>query len=180
MMNPETEEQFSAILNSFEKDQLNKYINDEEALEVLIKTLDQHQAGVRNKENLKQANKLLAESNLKKQPELDEAKLKLSNAVHEFEAARKEYMETRDAYEAVCAVGGNMSLQSIYNLLQTSSQKAEEETDKSADDFFCEYNAMHTEEEINLFQKQFLENRTQAHIKKIKAEKMKELLPNNY
>lgn len=179
-MDAHSEGQLSGILEICDKDQLNKYLNDEGAVEVLIKTFDQYQSLVHEKENLKQTNRILAEANLAKQPELEQAKQRLKMSMDEFESARKEYMSARDAYEAVNAVNGDMSLQSVLNLLHMSAQKAEEETDKSADDFFCEFTSMHTEEEVNLFQRQFLENRTLAHVKKIKADKMKELLPSNY
>ena len=172
------ESELNAILTSCDKEQLNKYLNDEESLDLLIKSLSQYDLLLNEKDTLQKANKNLAESNLAKQPKLDEAKFKLSNAIKEFEEARKEYSTVKETYEAVDTVNGDMSLESVYNLLQANSLKSEEETDKNADDFFCEYNSLHTEEEVNLFQKQFLESRTQAHIKKIKADKMKELLPN--
>jgi adenine-specific DNA methylase len=173
-----TEAQINAILSNCDKDQLNKYLNSDEELEILIKSLDQYQSLVNEKENMILANKNLSESNLAKQPILDQAKKRLVNAIQEFDDARKEYLTVKESYDAVNAVNGDMSLGSVYSLLQTSATKAEEDTDQKADDFFCGSSSMHTEEEVNQFQRQFLEARTQAHIKKIKAEKMKELLPN--
>jgi hypothetical protein len=55
--------------------------------------------------------------------------------------------------------------------------REEETTDREADEFFCSMNTLRTDEELNIFQKKFIEDRTQAHLKKIKSEKMKELLP---
>jgi len=173
-----TEAQLNAILSNCDKDQLNKYLNSDEELEILIKSLDQYQSLVNEKENMILANRHLSESNLAKQPKLEQAKQKLMSAVQEFDEARKEYSTVKDSYDAVNTVNGDMSLSSVYNLLQVSATKAEEDTDQKADDFFCSSSSMHTEEEVNQFQRQFLEARTQAHIKKIKAEKMKELLPN--
>jgi ESCRT-I complex subunit VPS37 len=170
--------QLNAILTSCDKDQLNKYLNDEESLDILVKSLDQYQSLLNEKENMQLANKNLSESNLGKQPKLDKAKLKLATAIQEFEEARKEYATTKETYDAVNTVNGDMPLESVYNLLQTDAVKSEEDSDQKADDFFCQTSVLHTEEEVNLFQRQFLDYRTQSHIKKIKAEKMKELLPN--
>lgn len=96
----------------------------------------------------------------------------------EFEDAKSEYTSLKEAYDAQSTVSGDMSLNGIYNSLQASASRAEEESDKSADDFFCALNVQHTEEELNSFQRQFIEARSQAHIKKIKADKIKELVPN--
>ena len=170
--------QLNAILSNCDKDQLNKYLNDEDSLDLLVKSLDQYQTLLNEKENMQMANKNLAESNLSKQPKLEKAKLKLSTAVQEFDEARKEYQTIKETYDAVNTVNGDLPLESVFNLLQTDAVKSEEDTDQKADDFFCQTTALHTEEEVNIFQRQFLETRTQSHIKKIKAEKMKELLPN--
>ncbi len=74
-----------------------------------------------------------------------------------------------------------MSLESIYNALHAAAQRSEEDTDKMADEFFCDMSnsaGLKTDDEINAFQRRFLEARTQAHLQKIKADKMKELMPN--
>jgi hypothetical protein len=173
------ESQLKAILNGCDKEQLNKYLNDEDASDLLVKSLDQFQALVSEKESLQLANKKLAESNLNKEPVLDKIKQDLTQAISEFEKTKREYTSLKETYDAVGAVGGDMSLQSIYNALQTAAQRSEEDTEKMAEDFFCSMSTgMHTEEELNMFQKKFLEARTQAHLQKIKADKMKELLPN--
>ena len=165
------------ILSSCDKEQLALYLNDEESIDILLKSLDQYQLLVNEKEDMQQLNKQLAESNLNRQPVLNELKLKLHAAINEFDDAKKEYKTVREIYDAQNSVNGEMSLEAVYSQLQMSASRAEEETDKSADEFFNTYGATHTEEELNAFQKAFLEARTQAHVKKIKADKMKELLP---
>jgi len=71
-----TEAQLNAILSNCDKDQLNKYLNSDEELEILIKSLDQYQSLVNEKENMILANRHLSESNLAKQPKLEQAKQK--------------------------------------------------------------------------------------------------------
>jgi ESCRT-I complex subunit VPS37 len=176
-MGSENDEQFRAILYNADKDQLNKYLNDEEACESLCKSSNEYKSLLNEKESLQQANKKLAESNLNKEPVLERVKKELTESIKEFEKSKQEYASLKETYDAVGAVG-DMSLSSIYNALVADAIKCEEETDRQADEFFCSMSgSMHTEEELNAFQKKFLESRTQAHLKKIKAEKMKELLP---
>ena len=173
------EDQISIILNGCDKDQLNKYLNDEESSDLLVKSLDSYQALLAEKEKLQLENRKLAESNLCKEPVLEQIKQDLAESMKEFENAKQEYVSLKETYDAQSTGSGDMSLNSILNTLQINAVKAEEESEKSAEDFFIEYTGgFHSEEELNNFQKQFLEARTQAHIKKIKAEKMTELLPN--
>lgn len=176
MMN--LDDQLLGILKQCDKEQLNKYMEDDEACDVLIKSLDQYQSLLNEKENLEHMNRSMAQSNLELKPVLESQKAKLRDEIEQFERARKEYLDVKDAYEAQMSGQDNMSSSSIYNSLHTAAQRAEEETDKMADEFFSNTSAgLHAEEELSLFQKQFLEARTQAHLMKIKAEKLKELIP---
>lgn len=70
-----------------------------------------------------------------------------------------------------------MSLAGVLSALQAKAQRAEEDTDRAAEEFFSSGRA-HTDDELSVFQRQFLEDRTQAHLVKIKADKLKELLAN--
>ena len=171
------EEELSATLKNCDKDQLNLYLNDEESFEVLVKSLSGYQELVTEKENLQQLNKSIAESNLGREPTLREYRLKLEEALRTFEEAKAEYLAVKQGYEAQQSVNGDMSLEGILTQLQMSATKAEDESGMNADDFFTKLNASYSEEEVNNFQRKFLEERTQAHIKRIKADKLKEILP---
>jgi hypothetical protein len=173
------DDQLNSILDGADKDQLSKYINDEAALDKLVKSLDQYQMLIKEKERIQLNNKNLAESNLNKEPVLQQLRSELSDAIREFDQAKKEFVELKETYDVQTGESGNVGLESVLTLLQTDAARAEEDTEKSAENFFSDYNTMHTEEELNSFQKQFLENRAQAYMKKIKAEKMKELIPNH-
>lgn len=171
------QDQLQSVLSSCDKEQLNEYLEDDDILVTLLKTLDSYQELVSTKESIEQINKQVAEANLGKEPQLELMKENLRNALAEFESAKAEYSAVKETYDAQQSVNGDMSLQSILSQLQMSAEKAEEECDMEADDFFTKFNASYSEDELNAFQRQFLEKRTQAHLKKIKAEKMKELLP---
>lgn len=170
-------EELDRTLLNCEKDQLNLYLNDEESFETLVKSLSGYQELVREKDNLQQLNKSIAESNLAKEPLMEEYKSKLAEAIRLFEEAKAEYVTVKEGYDAQQSVNGDMSLEGILSQLQMSATKAEDESSMSADDFFTKFNATYSEEELNAFQRKFLEERTQAHIKRIKADKLKEILP---
>lgn len=169
------EDQLYSILSNCDKDQLNKYMNDDEAADLLVASFEQYQELVAEKEHLEKLNKSTAERNLELEPTLENLKLKLRQAIGSFEKAKQEYLSLREASEMSAADGSNMSLSSISTALENRAQRDEEETDRQADEFFCVMNSLKSEEELNNFQRQFLEARALAHIKKIKAEKMKEL-----
>jgi ESCRT-I complex subunit VPS37 len=169
-----------SILSNCEKDQLNIYLNEEDSIEALIKSLESYQELVSAKENLHQLNKQIAEANLAKEPLLDQLKQKLTEAITQFEDAKAAYRAVKEAFDAQQSVNGDMSLQGVLSQLQASAEKAEDESDMEAAEFFSNFSSSHSEEELNNFQRQFLEKRTQAHLKKIKAEKMKELLPSYF
>ena len=173
------EDKLMSVLSTCEKDQLNIYLNDDEALDTLLKSLDIYQDLATSKDNLQMINKQMAEANLEKEPVLEGLKLQLSDAISEFNEAKSQYLTTKETYDAQKAVNGDMSLDGIMAQLQLSATKAEEKSDIQADDFFSKlsYTETYSDEDLNNYQRKFLEERTQAHIKKIKAEKMKELLP---
>lgn len=172
------EEQLLQILNSCDKDQLNKYLNDDESADLLVKSMEQYQKLLKDKDDLKAKNRFVAESNLKIEPVLNNLKEQLKEKIAEFEQARKDYSSAKEFYEAHSFSDSEVSLYSIYTSLRQNAIKDEEKSDNTADQFFSSYNVQHTDDELNSFQRQFLEERTQIHLKKIKADKLKELLPN--
>ncbi|RNA21988.1 vacuolar sorting-associated 37B [Brachionus plicatilis] len=172
------DQQLLQILNSCDKDQLNKYLNDDESADLLVKSMEQYQKLLKEKDDLQSRNRFLAESNLKLEPILNNLKAKLKEKIAEFEQVRKEYLSAKDFYEAHSFANSEFSLNSIYNSLRQNAIKEEESSDQAAEEFFYTYNVQHTDEELANFQRKFLEERTQVHLKKIKADKLKELLPN--
>ena len=174
------DQQILAILQDCSDDMLRKYISNDSECDVLIKTLESYQSLVSDRQYLESTNRALAESNLNLQPKLEAAKAKLAADIEEFERAKSEYTGLRDTYEAQNTGGeGNLSIAGVLSTLQARAQRAEEDTDQQADEFFSSSTSgAYTDDDLNVFQKQFLESRTQAHLVKIKAEKLKELSAN--
>lgn len=174
------DQQILAILQDCSDDMLRKYISNDSDCDVLIKTLESYQSLASDRQYLESTNRALAESNLNLQPKLEAAKAKLAADIEEFERAKSEYTALRDTYEAQNTGGeSNLSIAGVLSTLQARAQRAEEDTDQQADEFFSSSTSgTYTDDDLNVFQKQFLESRTQAHLVKIKAEKLKELSAN--
>ena len=169
---------FEETLKACDTKQLNKYLTDDDSLDILVTSQEEYQNLVDEKETLQKRNKQLAENNLSKKNALDDAKRQLITAIAELDKAKNEYLELLSNQNAL-TVGNNqdMSLVGIQQALEFSAVKAEEDTEKLAEDFFLtDANKQYTEDELNQFQKIFLDSRIQAHLKKIKAEKLKELI----
>jgi hypothetical protein len=174
------EEQLHMLLSTCDKDQLNKYLTDDDSLDLLVKSIEQYQNIAAEKERLERENKEKAERNLKMEPMLNSLKAGIKQAIERFEKVKLEYLSLKESHDVqVANQASPMSLSGVSAQLDARATKAEEDTDRMAEDFFvtkAASNVVHTEDELNNFQRQFLEERTQAQLKKIKAEKMKELI----
>jgi predicted nuclease with TOPRIM domain len=172
------EEQLSATLNSCDAKQLNKYLTEDEALDILVTSMDEFHDLNSEKESLQDKNRKIAEENLTKQTVIDSLKTELTQNFKELEKSKDEYYKLLTNHNEV-SVHQDMSLETIYTMLQSIATKSEDETDKLAEDFFLQDDSkQYNDDELNQFQKIFIESRTQSHLKKIKAEKLKELLGN--
>lgn len=175
-----SEDQIRALLGNCSKEQLNAYLNDEESLRNLVSNLDTIKRLQQEKLDIERANKELAKTNLEKEPLVESLQEELKQALNELDRVKTDYFNLVSNHSSNQNDNLNdLSLEAVYTMLQTSANKAEEETEKMADEFFSnETSKIYTDEELAQFHKIFLEQRTQAHLKKIKADKMKELLNN--
>lgn len=169
------EDHLHSVLDACDTRQLNKYLTEDESMNTLVENLEQIHVYKNEKNELEIKNRQLAESNLSKKDTIEDLKQQLLNAITELEQAKDDYFKLLTSHNQT-ADSSDMPLEGIYTVLQTSATKNEEETDQQAEDFFLNESKVYTDEELNQFQKYFLENRANAHMKKIKAEKLKELL----
>ena len=173
------EEQLFATLKACEGKQLDKYLVEDDALDILVTSMDQFHMLNSEKESLQEKNRKLAEENLDKKSTLNDLRAKLTQSIKELEYSKDEYFQLMTNHNEV-SIHQDMSLEAIYTILQTSATKSEEETDKMAEEFFSlDDTKQYNDDELNQFQKLFLESRAQSHLKKIKADKLKELLASN-
>jgi len=150
-------------------DELKTLLNNDEQLNNLIKDMPQAKHIATEKEMLLAQNKSLAEWNLSQEPKLREAKSRLLD-VYEQAAKLKEEAESKRSQ--LNALSNQRSLDTTLALLQTAAAQAEEESEKIAEGFVS------GDMPIDGFLVEFKAKRQSAHLRKLKAEKLYELMRN--
>lgn len=115
------------------------------------------------RDNLIAINKSLAEYNLSKEPEFSRSKEGLINAHKSLIELRREVEKKR---EEVIEVSRQASLDTTLALLQTASAESEEESDGIANQLLS------SEMNVDTFLTQFLARRKEAHLRRIKTDKL--------
>lgn len=139
------------------EDQLNGIISDNEEVKKIEGYRDMLMAG----------NRSLAEHNLSQKPKIERSKQMLIEAHQNKALIQEEFDKNRQKLEAI---SNQYSPDTTLALLQTSTAQAEEEAEKTADKFMD--GEMNVEDFIQTFQSQ----KTLHHLRKIKTEKLTELL----
>ncbi|XP_059487416.1 vacuolar protein sorting-associated protein 37B-like isoform X1 [Neocloeon triangulifer] len=155
------------LLAHLNVDELKDIVNNDGKFEDLLKDLKQNKSHESEKELLLASNRSLADFNLTYEPKLREGKerfLKLSERAQEL-------CQSVQAKSAELAQkSGNMSLDSALDILKAAAAESEEESDALAEQY------MSSEIELDPFIDQFLVQRKQMHLRRVKADKMAEIL----
>ena len=158
-------------LNRLTKDQLQELLNDELKFESFIRGLDQVKSLYNEKEMLMASNKSLAEYNLSQEPRLKSAKAG-------FDAKKAEIRDLAAKVKSLSAEvkskSGQYDNETLLALLQAAAAEAEETSDKTAEEFMQKKNI----ENMDEFLDSFIEQRKVSHLRRIKADKMKDLILN--
>ncbi|CAB0034882.1 unnamed protein product [Trichogramma brassicae] len=112
-------------------------------------------------------NRSLAEFNLSKEPELDKARAKLQSLSEE---GGELCSSVQAKLEQIKNKAGTMTADLALDLLQTAAAEMEEESEKIAEKFLT------SDLEVDEFLEQFLTKRKIMHMRKVKVDKMKELM----
>ncbi|XP_067136896.1 vacuolar protein sorting-associated protein 37B [Centruroides vittatus] len=147
--------------------ELKELLHDENKIENLIRDLQQVKHEESEKEMIMASNKSLAEFNLSQQPEIDKLCRNLSLTYAEAKELKEEAIQNKAQLDELSK---QTSLDTTLALLQTATAETEEESEKLAESF------LDGELSVEIFLEQFLEKRKLSHLRRIKAEKMAELL----
>ncbi|XP_025090563.1 vacuolar protein sorting-associated protein 37B-like isoform X2 [Pomacea canaliculata] len=158
-----------ALLQHLSKTELQNLLNDDSKLTDIINDLSQVRSLQSDHDDLVARNKSLAEYNLSQQPRLDSLKTEVATL---YERANKLKTELGEEKCKLDSFAGSQKLETMHALLQTEAAKSEEESELFVESF---YNKSLSVED---FLAQFLPERTKAHLRRVKAEKMGELLRN--
>lgn len=157
----------TGMLHHMTTDELKKLLNDEDRLEAMIKDLQQ----VKNLEVERQmflaSNKSLAEYNLSQEPILENLKVQVQGQLEELKSY-KQRVETKK--KSLDELSNDMSLDTTLALLQTAAAEAEEESEAISESFLS------GDIGVDTFLEDYLIKRKLAHLRRVKVEKMVELL----
>ncbi|CAH3013705.1 unnamed protein product [Porites evermanni] len=156
-----------SLLQHVDKGELKDLLENEEQLNVIISDNDEVRKIAGYRDVLIASNKSLAEHNLSQKPKLERNKQLLIDAHQNKALIQAEFEKNRTKLEAFST---QYSPDTTLALLQTSTAQAEEEAEKTADKFLD--GEMNVEDFIQTFQSQ----KTLHHLRRIKTEKLTELL----
>ncbi|PSN44412.1 hypothetical protein C0J52_05740 [Blattella germanica] len=148
-------------------EELKELLNDDSKFDVMMKDIKQIKDLEAEKEILMASNKSLAEFNLAKEPQLAEGKQRLQELSEEG-AALCHSIESK--VSQLKENSGDMSLETSLALLQTAAAESEEESDTLAEKF------LDGDLDLDSFLEQFTTRRKLMHLRKVKADKMTEIL----
>ncbi|KAG5682335.1 hypothetical protein PVAND_011694 [Polypedilum vanderplanki] len=155
----------TSSLYSLSSDELREIFGDDDKLDQRIDEI------LKSLENEKDViiteNRTLAESNLEKEPLLIEARSRINDLTEEF---RNLSENVQLKLTQIKSKASTTDPESVLARLQALAAESEEQSEKIADELF--ENNLSTEE----FLEQFKASRTIMHLRKLKAEKMQELL----
>ncbi|KAK8784531.1 hypothetical protein V5799_009105 [Amblyomma americanum] len=161
---------YTAALGLFQHlntEELQKLLNDDARVDSMVKDLQQVKNAENEREMLLASNKSLADFNLAREPKLRQSRQQLKEL---YEQAQELMTEVEQNKKTLDSMGGQSSLETTLALLQTAAAQAEEESEKVASSF------LDGERTVESFLEEFVEVRKLAHLRRIKAEKMTELL----
>ncbi|XP_063992845.1 vacuolar protein sorting-associated protein 37B [Diachasmimorpha longicaudata] len=156
-----------AMLNHLSNVDLGEILNDEERFEEVVKDIKQFKDLESEKDLLIAGNRSLAEVNLAKQPQFEENK----KAVQELsEKCSQLFTSVQEKIAEIQAKTEPSSVESTFELLQAAAAEIEEESEKIAEKFLS------GDTEVDEFLEQFLTRRKIMHLRKVKVDKMRELM----
>jgi len=156
-----------ATLQSLSDEDLQGLIDDEAKFESYVIALPQVRNVEAEKEMLIASNKSLAEFNLAYEPKLKEGKATLMELYEKARSLTDELETKRGQLESL---NSRTSLDTTYALLQTACAEADEESETVSEKL------LHGDMDVDSFTQQFVPLRVKAHLRRLKAEKMGELV----
>lgn len=157
----------TGMLHHMTTDELKKLLNDDDRLESMIKDLQQVKNLEAEREMLIASNKSLAEYNLSQEPVLEKLKVQLQRQFDELKSYKRRVESKKKSMDELTK---SMSLDTTLALLQTAAAEAEEESEAISESFLS------SEIGVDSFLETYLSKRKLAHLRRVKVEKMVELL----
>ncbi|KAG8179980.1 hypothetical protein JTE90_016353 [Oedothorax gibbosus] len=158
------------LLRGMSTTELQMLLNNDEMIETLVQELQQVKSAESDRNAMLESNKNLAEANLAQDPVLNDLRIKVMELNDELKEI-KESLESKK--HKLDDVTRQMSLDTTLALLQAAAAEAEEESEAFSENFLS------GEMQIEAFLDSYLDKRKLTHLRRVKAEKMAELLRNS-
>ncbi|MEE6504066.1 hypothetical protein FKM82_005058 [Ascaphus truei] len=147
--------------------QLNELLEDEEKQATITQEMDAVQSIQLSKEMTLAGNRCLAEENLLYQPKLENLKANLTQKYQELQSIMESHQLKKTKLDRQSV---NSSLETLLALLQAEGAKIEEETENMAENF------LDGGVQLDAFTDEYLSKRKLAHLRRVKIEKLQELV----
>uniref|UniRef100_A0A8C9BXC4 VPS37B subunit of ESCRT-I n=1 Tax=Phocoena sinus TaxID=42100 RepID=A0A8C9BXC4_PHOSS len=147
--------------------QLNELLEDEGQLTEMVQKMEETQNVQLNKEMTLASNRSLAEGNLLYQPQLDSLKARLTQKYQELQVLFEAYQIKKTKLDKQSS---SASLETLLALLQAEGAKIEEDTENMAEKF------LDGELPLDLFIDVYQSKRKLAHMRRVKIEKLQEMV----
>ncbi|TNN42505.1 Vacuolar protein sorting-associated protein 37B [Liparis tanakae] len=158
---------FNNKFSAYSMTELNEVLEDDEKLSAMVRELDEMQEVQQSKETTLLSNRTLAEQNLALQPRLDHKKEQLTKRYHGLQEGFEAFQLRKSTLDHM---SGNTSLDILLALLQAEGAKIEEETENMADSF------LDGDVTLDAFVDSYQSNRKLAHLRRVKIEKLQEMV----
>jgi len=157
----------SDLLTHLNSDELKKLLNDDVSLNGMLKDVPHVRNLETDKEMLLTGNKSIAEFNLSKEPQLREAKMRLAET---YEKAVEVFGEAENNKQKLEEFSKQNALDTTLAILQAAAAQSEEDSETIAEKF------MDGGLDVETFLDEFQSKRKIAHLRRIKSDKLNELL----
>ncbi|CAN9512874.1 unnamed protein product [Ophioblennius macclurei] len=158
---------FTDKFSGYTMTQLNEVLEDDEKLTKMVHEMDEMQEVQQSKERTLVSNRTLAEENLALQPRLEHKKEQLTKRYGSLQESFESYQLRKSTLDHK---SGNTSLDILLALLQAEGAKIEEETENMADSF------LDGDVTLDSFIDSYQSNRKLAHLRRVKIEKLQEMV----
>ncbi|KAL6113896.1 vps37b [Pungitius sinensis] len=162
---------FNSKFDAYSMTQLNEFLEDDEKLSKMVQQMDEVQEVQQSKASTLIGNRTLAEQNLALQPTLDHKKEELTKRYNSLQEDFESYQLRKSTLDHK---SGNISLDILLALLQAEGAKIEEETENMADSF------LDGDMTLESFVDGYQSNRKLAHLRRVKIEKLQEMVLNGH
>ncbi|PAV60074.1 hypothetical protein WR25_19560 [Diploscapter pachys] len=150
-----------ASVRSMTTEQLSALLDSEDQLDALVRSLPT------DREAALAQNKSLAEWNLAQKPRIENARTQVLSLYEQAQLLQKQVNELKTKFDANSS---DRSLDTTASLLQVAAQEADDDAEAVARKFES------GDEPVDLFMKNFKEKKILAHLRKIKSDRLIQLM----